>query len=277
MAWRKHAAPNEPTKKAVCPLNQGLYKTPFVCMLLLSMKRVVLVIAACALLLTTSFDGCKDPSDYAPQEDTLIPPPGPPQLLAPIDYYVFMDPNAALGSLSFYIPVTLSWDTVDGAEAYVLEITIAALPPNTWIIENNDYYFLIHDDASKLCDYKWRVRAGSTQWDGMTDWSEERRFEARLRPFGPSLLSPVNYLTITVDTLPALVELVWSTVCDEQFYLVKICKGAQLIDSITAYTNMFECLAEDTGTYSWQIWADSPLWQYPSFPSATNYFTIQTR
>lgn len=245
-------------------------------MLLFSMKRVVLVIAACALLLTTSSIGCKDPSEYAPQEDTLIPPPGPPQLLAPIDHYVLMDSSAVPG-YSFNIPVTLSWSTVEGAEAYVLELTIGDLPPIIKTTENTGWFLLIHDDATKLCDYMWRVRAGSTQWDGMTDWSEEWHFEARLRPFGPILLSPANFSLITADTLPASVELIWSTVSDEQFYSLKICKGAQLIDSITVYTTMFECLAEDTGTYSWQVWAGSPFWQYLSFPSVRNYFTIQTR
>ncbi len=245
-------------------------------MLLFSMKRVFLVIAACAFLLTTSSIGCKDPDEYAPPEDTLIPPPGPPQLLTPIDHYVLMDPTA-LPWTSFYIPVTLSWDTVCGAEAYVLELTMGNLPPIIKTTESNGWFFLIHDDATKLCDYRWRVRAGSTQWDGMTDWSEEWHFEARLRPFAPLLLSPVDSSIITADTLPAPVELFWETVYDEQFYSVKICKDAQLVDSICVYTNMLEYYVEETGTYSWQVWAGSPLWQYPSFPSATYYFTIKTR
>lgn len=232
--------------------------------------------AACVLTLLTSSGRCTNPDDLAPPQDTLSPPPGPPELVAPIDYYVLMD-SSALPGYSFSIPVTLSWDTVEGAEVYVLELTTADLPPNLMTIEDNSWCFLIHDDVTKLCAYQWRVRAGSTQWDGMTDWSEQWHFEARLRPFGPGLVSPANYSTIIADTLPAVIELIWNAVCDEQFYSVKICKDAQMIDSITVYTCLFECFAEEPGTYSWQVWAGSPLWQYLSFPSDTHYFTLQTR
>lgn len=241
------------------------------------MKRVLFLTAVGALVLLTLSGRCKDPDDFAPPEDTLSPPPGPPQLQSPMDHYVFMTPFAEVEDGRFIIEISLSWDMVAGAEVYELELITGDLPPYIIHCEDNSYYFQIINDFSKLCDYLWRVRAGSTQWDDMTDWSEQWHFEARFQPWGPKLLTPLPDEVIMVDSLPVIVALMWYLIEDEQCYEVQIFNHGVLIDSSIVYAMTYECLIDSTETYAWQVRAGSALWQYFSYPLELRYFTVQTR
>jgi hypothetical protein len=238
----------------------------------MKMARILLLTAAvCGIVLFYSPHGCKDPSEYEPPPDTLYPPPNAPQLISPIDRYVFMDPDAQPG-LSFFIEVELLWDSVVDAEIYELELITDDLPPNIIHYPENHWPFVIHDDVTKLCDYQWRVRAGNAQWEARTDWSEQWHFEARWRPFGPQLLSPLNYSIIYIDSLPSSVDLIWSTVSDEEYYEVSLFIDTILVEYVNTFSTTYTCIIEDTALYRWQIRAGSSLWQHFSFPSSWHFF-----
>lgn len=239
-----------------------------------AVRRTLLLITVCSVVLLYPPTGCKDPSEYEPPIDTLYPPPGPPQLLSPANHYVFMDPDAMPGT-SFFIEVELRWDVAENAEIYQLELITDDLPPNIIQCQDNSWYFVIHDDETKLCEYRWRVRAGNSRWEAMTDWSEQWYFEARWRPFGPELLSPVNYEVIIVDSLPSHVELRWDTVSDEEFYETKIFMGTMLTDSIKVYHTSYDYLVEDTAVYWWQVRAGSNLWQHFALPFDSFCFFVR--
>jgi len=241
-----------------------------------AMRMSLLLVAVCGMLLLYSPHGCKDPSEFEPPSDSLYPPPEPPQLSSPMNHYVFMDPDAMPGT-SFFIYVDLQWDAVADAEVYQLELVTDTLPPNIMICENNSRFFVIHDDVTKLCEYHWRVRAGSSQWEAMTDWSQQWYFEARWCPFGPELISPVNYSTIMVDSLPALLAMQWNIITEAEFYEVKIFADSLLIDSNVVFSNSYEFVVQDTSMYCWQVRAGSSFWQHYSFPSQLFYFFVQLR
>lgn len=235
--------------------------------------RAIIIAVLCGVVLFYIPQGCKEPGDYEPSQDTLYPPPGAPRLISPIDHYVYMDPDALLYS-SFFIEVELLWDSVENAEIYELELITDTLPPNIIHCEFNYWIFAIHDDFTKLCDYQWRVRAGNVQWETMTDWSEQRHFEARWRPYGPELVSPTNYQIIITDTLPSYVELVWNPFFDAEYYEVNVFIDTTLVDYSLTAAATHTCIIEDTALYRWQVRAGSPLWQYFSFPSSA-YFFVQ--
>jgi len=185
-----------------------------------------------------------------------------------------MDPDALPG-MSFFIEIELLWEPVENAEIYELELITEGLPANIIHCLDNSWYFVIHDDQTKLCEYIWRVRAGNSRWEAMTDWSEIWYFETRWRPFGPELLSPVNYALIIVDSLPSFVELMWDTVSDEEFYETKIFIDTILIDSNKIYNTLYNFLAEDTAVYWWQVRAGSSLWQHFAIPRDSFCFFVR--
>ena len=243
---------------------------------LLGMKRVLfLVIVSCMMLLTTSSVGCRDPYDFAPPQDTLYAPPDPPPLETPMDKYVFMTPLWEAEDGRFTIEILMSWDTVHGAEIYELELMPEDLPPSIILCEENSYCYLIINDLNKLREYQWHVRAGSTEWDAMTAWSEQRNFEARLQPAGPYLLEPWPDTTIIVDSVPVIIDLHWEILSDEQFYEVRVYNHGVLLDSAITYEKMYECVIDTAETYAWQVRAGSPFWQLFSYPVELRYFTIE--
>ena len=229
--------------------------------------------ALCGAVFFYSPQGCTDPSDYEPSQDTLYPPPAPPQLISPIDHFIFMDPDAPLYS-PFFIEVELLWDSVENAEIYELELITENLPPNIIHCQSNNWIFVIHDDWTRLCEYRWRVRAGSAQWETMTGWSEQRNFEARWRPYGPELVSPMNYGIITIDTLPSFVEFTWLPISEADYYEVSVYIDTTLVDHNLTTASTYTYIIEDTTLHRWQVRAGSPTWQYFSFP-ASSYFFVQ--
>ena len=77
----------------------------------------VLCTVIISIYFLTSLPGCKDPEEFAPDDDTLIPPPGPPELLGPTDGYVF---NVVSDPMNYSYDVTLEWTAVEGNELYVV-------------------------------------------------------------------------------------------------------------------------------------------------------------
>ena len=241
-------------------------------------RNVVIVnLVMVCVLMTVVFDtGCKDPHEYEPPEDTLLTPPGPPLLVHPPDDFVFMDPEALPGE-SFSISVQLDWDEVAQAELYELELITDTLPPNTIYCDSNQWYFLISNDTTKLCDYSWRVRAYSSAWQYFTEYTEQRHFEARWRPFAPQQRYPLYNENIHVDSFPAQIDFVWFRTQDEEFYELRIFRDTVLINNPIVPDTHYLATVSDTGSYTWQVRADNQYWQYPSFWSPLWYFTVRQR
>ncbi|KPK63429.1 hypothetical protein AMJ83_07120 [candidate division WOR_3 bacterium SM23_42] len=237
---------------------------------------IVNLLIVCILMIVIFDTDCKDPYEYEPPEDTLLTPPGPPLLVYPRDNFVFMDP-AALPGASFAIHVQLDWQPVEHAELYELELTTDTLPPNTIYCDSDGWYFLIQNDNTKLCDYFWRVRAYSSDWQYFTEYTAQRRFEARWRPFAPQQLYPLYNGIIHVDSLPAQIDFVWFRTQDEEFYELNIFRDNVLVNySIVPDTHWLE-IVSDTGLYTWQVRAGSQCWQYASFWSPFWNFTVIQR
>lgn len=121
--------------------------------------------------------GCKDPHEYEPNSDTLVPPPSAPQLVYPRnDTVLWYDqwhpyPN----------DIELGWSIVDDAEYYELDLS----HDSTFIDLVGDYrvytyhytYAVSHNGV-----YYWRVRAYNENWTWYTDWSETWKFSAWYAP-----------------------------------------------------------------------------------------------
>ena len=119
--------------------------------------------------------GCKDPYEFAPEPDTLIPPPNPPRLVSPPDdtgYVVTNIPGLDVVQIDFI------WNAIIDAEYY--EFHISSEP--TFIDTLTAIYILSYNTLdsvftrSNIGDHYWRVKASSPRWTWFTDWSETRRF-----------------------------------------------------------------------------------------------------
>jgi hypothetical protein len=86
-----------------------------------------------------------------------------------------------------------------------------------------------------------------------------------MKPAGPQLLYPPNDTTFYVDSFPAVIEVQWDTVLDEEFYEMMIFQDSVLYDQFYVYENFYEIYIEDTMQYSWQVSANSSYWQYSSY------------
>jgi hypothetical protein len=104
--------------------------------------------------------GCKEPSDYEPQ-DTLVAPPGPPQPLAPEDSAVFV-----VGNIYF------EWSKVSGVDFY--EIAIDQSPNFNDAAIYKVYTHSATIGVGTIGIKYWRVRAYSPYWTWYTSWSPSR-------------------------------------------------------------------------------------------------------
>jgi hypothetical protein len=237
------------------------------------MKRcmVAVYVAALIVIMMSSFSlRCKDPDDFETIGDTLLFPPAPPALITPSDGYVFMADGWPV-----HVELELEWSAIDSAEFYEIERVVDTFPPsivtstlNRWSIYINDTYW--------LCDHYWRVRAACSQWKYYTEWSEQRHFEARWRPFGPTLQYPPHDTIFLVDSIYPEIELQWSVVQDEEYYEVSIYKDSLLYDQVIVGQNSF-IASVDTGRYSWKIRAGSSKWQMWSYMSDEWNFELRYR
>jgi hypothetical protein len=110
--------------------------------------------------------GCKDPHDFEPELDSLIPPPEAPQLISPSDSagWVYIE---ALGP----VLVDFNWTEVEGVEYYELQLGVDTTfsDPSIYKISYNNISIAFLPRI-----VYWRVRAASSRWTWFTDWSEIR-------------------------------------------------------------------------------------------------------
>ncbi|MEE8597108.1 MAG: hypothetical protein V3T09_04800 [bacterium] len=212
--------------------------------------------------------GCKDPSEYEPPEDTLLVPPDPPQLISPINGFVIMFESVAPDT--YY---ERKWTKIEQAEGYQMECTIDTFPPFIVDFETNVCTIWIID-TGRLYNYYWRVRAYSSAWEWLTEWSEQWCYALRMRPYGPQPLYPPNDTTIYVDSLPIEIDVQWDIIQDEEFYEVMIFEDSLIYDQAIVNSNSYVVYIYDTAQYSWQVRAGSSLWQYYSYWSDLWYFRM---
>ena len=112
--------------------------------------------------------GCKNPEEYKPPEDSLIPPPAPPQLIIPNDSAFFsMTPGSN-------IDIYFEWSNITDADFYEIEFS-----DNPTFTNSTRYKYYTHSatiNFTELGKYFWHVRAYSPLWTWYTNWSETRYF-----------------------------------------------------------------------------------------------------
>lgn len=125
--------------------------------------------------------GCKDPYEFAPEPDTLIPPPNPPRLVSPPD-----DTGYVVTNIIPSVQIQFIWHAIIEAEYYEFHISIEpTFNDSSTDVYTQSYNTLdITKDTSSIGKHFWRVRASSPRWTWYTDWSETRRF--RIWYSGPS-------------------------------------------------------------------------------------------
>ncbi len=211
--------------------------------------------------------GCQNPNDFKPPEDTLLPPPPAPSILAPPDSYLFIP-------VVFPAYVNLQWSEIESAEVYQVEL---ARIGDTATLRNVDssYYSIGFPDDTRFGNYVWRVRASSTRWlNGYTAWSPYFHFGIAYQPRGPLLIKPEWAESIFVDTLPKNVAMEWTRVRDETFYDVKIfLDSLAVVESVTGDT-FYEFWADEPGHYYWQVRANSWHWQMPGRWAYSNFYLV---
>ncbi|HEX7320526.1 MAG TPA: hypothetical protein VF399_09255 [bacterium] len=232
------------------------------------MKKIwfMLVVVSCVWMVIQP--GCRDPYDFEPPDDTLLPPPGAPITRHPPDRFVTMH----MGS-NYYI--TIDWDSVAGAEIYVVEITGETDDPQYFNLDSTALRFCILI-TDMLGHYQWRVCAGSSSWQGgYTEYSPLRNFEARAQPDGPVLVYPPNGVVFYLDSLSADLTLRWDTVQDEEFYELEVYHGVDTVENITTVQTSYILGLVNSGTYTWHVRANSRYWQYPGkWSSWYTFFVI---
>ncbi|MGB3480218.1 MAG: hypothetical protein WBB67_13800, partial [bacterium] len=192
--------------------------------------KILNAIVKIALLYMLSFavyvqPGCKDPDEFKPPEDTLVPPPDPPQLVSSVDGFVVMFESVPADS--YY---ELKWTTVEQAGGYQVEYTIDTFPPFIKTCAANVCTLWVSDTTNRICKHYWRVRASSSAWTWFTEWSEQWHLELRMRPYGPQHIAPPNNSIFYVDSLPFEIEVQWDTLQDEEFWEVVVFEDSLVYD-----------------------------------------------
>lgn len=119
--------------------------------------------------------GCKDPKDYAPPEDSLVPPPDEtPELLFPPDDTHFVFGQNGHGWDTIW--VNFKWTAVTDAQYYELEISTDPKFPEG-MSSTYKSYSTSHTLALGVMDCHWHVRAGNRYWTWFADWSETGNFQ----------------------------------------------------------------------------------------------------
>ncbi len=115
--------------------------------------------------------GCKDPYEFAPEPDTLIPPPNPPRLIYPPDDtgYVKTTANPTL-------QIDFLWNAIIAAEYYEFHISSESTFNDSFTRIYELSYNTLNITGVSTGDHFWRVRASSSRWTWFTDWSEVRFF-----------------------------------------------------------------------------------------------------
>lgn len=135
--------------------------------------KVFLILFITALFNTNP--GCRDPYEFAPEPDTLIPPPNPPRLVSPPDdtgYVLTNIPGLDVVQIDFI------WNAIIDAEYYEFHISSEPTFNDTFTRIYELSYNTLDSIFTISCtgDHFWRVKASSPRWTWFTDWSETRRF-----------------------------------------------------------------------------------------------------
>jgi len=133
-------------------------------------SRNSLIYPIIAIILFSSFNiRCKNPGEYEPPQDSLVPPPAAPQLIVPVDSVLFsLTPGAS-------IDIYFEWSSVENAEFY--DIVFADDVSFSNIIQQNQIsYNSTTITFDILGGFFWRVRAYGPKWIWYTNWSSIRYF-----------------------------------------------------------------------------------------------------
>jgi len=213
---------------------------------------------------------CSNPNDYRPKQDSLLPPPPPPHLLSPPDSFVHMP----LGGNRLLI----FWERIEGATIY--EVNFVGEKFGEWTVEidtnllNQNWY----DPYGKYNDkYVWKVRAYGPKWDYYTDWSEPRHFEVRDTFPAPRLLYPPNDTVLYFDSLPGIITLMWQEIPEARFYCLRVLYDSMPLFEHNVNQNYESVEIDSTGTYSWQVRAENPHWEFPTYWSFIFRFYVIKR
>jgi hypothetical protein len=234
-------------------------------------STIILCMVILAIFSLSSFQGCKDPEEFTPDEDTLVAPPEPPELLGPTDGFVY---NVVIDPINYSYDVILEWTAVEGNELYEVELTTDTFPPVT-VNSPSSSLIITFRDLHRLCEHHWRVRAGSTHWLNFTEWSDVRTFELRMRQAGPTLISPEHDTVFYIDSLPVMVTLAWNTTQDEEYYVIELYKEGAFYDQYIWSENSITIGLDEISVYTWRVKAGSSLWALDTYWSATWQFTLQ--
>ncbi|MEO0161685.1 MAG: hypothetical protein ABIL39_07390 [candidate division WOR-3 bacterium] len=212
---------------------------------------------------------CKNPDEYKPKGDSLIPPPPPPQLLTPPDSFVHM-PFA--GGSRLYI----SWEPLADAESY--EIKFIPEKHQEWTI-SLDTNFLIQSwaDTSLFDRYQWQVRAYSTKWEYYTAWSSPHHFEVSSRFAPPTPIFPPRDTVLYFDSLPTIITFQWSEVSGAQYYYLRLYEDTTFLFEIRVTANAEAVEIGKAGGYFWQVLAGSKHWEYDTGWSPLVRFLVSVK
>jgi len=139
-------------------------------MKLLSILAKTIFVSSIFLFLNINH-GCRDPYQYAPPEDSLVPPPDEiPQLIYPPN-----DTGIVYGQHGHgwdTLMILFKWSEITDAEYYDL-----ALARDTFFIDSTTVLYTVSRKSILLTffatgDFYWRVRAGNIYRTWYTDWSE---------------------------------------------------------------------------------------------------------
>ncbi|MEO0122740.1 MAG: hypothetical protein ABIL69_01885 [candidate division WOR-3 bacterium] len=229
------------------------------------LKIIFPILYFVSVILLIIHSDCKNPDEYKPKGDSLLPPPAPPRLLTPPDSFVHMP----FGSPRLII----SWENIEDAEIY--EINFVAEKGRTWTLQL-DTNALIQSWADTLLfdKYKWKVRAYSSKWDYYTNWSEEWHFEVNFRFLPPTPLFPKFDTSLYFDSLPAPITFHWTEVTNAQYYNIRLYRDTTYLFDYNVSTNSETIIIDTSGIYYWQVLAGNKNWQYDTGWSFKSRFRV---
>ncbi len=182
--------------------------------------------------------------------------------------------SIANGSINIKFPLTLSWEPVDSASFYIIEVDTNKNFSNpfvndTTLTETNK----ILDNLLFSTKYFWRVRAKEDNF--YSDWSEVWDFNTIVdKPDDPVLLNPQNASTEVRFPL----TLAWTKVDSVNFYFVEVDTNqtfANPVISDTTLTDTSKVLNDllYSKKYYWRVRAKN-LGGYSDWSEIWNFTTI---
>ena len=131
---------------------------------------LVSVIAIVMTLVVTGLNiSCRDPKEFMPEFDSLMPPPPAPLLLHPCNDTVFRRPHPS--------QILFEWSYINGAHSYFFQHSSDSTFPES----KTDMFELncpsctlgLVADSILVLKWYWRVRGYHRSWTWYTAWSEK--------------------------------------------------------------------------------------------------------